>query len=558
MIRLFLKFEFQKLLRYFTTKTAAKLITLTLFIAVFLFVGVGLYYFFLSGFRFVNFSVEQEIQLPLTLFIYELFLVVMAGVIIFSATVSGVFNLFRGTNDNWVIGSPSYRLFPRLVLVKSLLSSSWPLFVMFLPAVLAFNTIYHLPLIGIFFILLSIVLLLVLLNTISLLAVLLIGTLYYKLSKKIKSLRFSFGGFVTFLFLIAATIITGVWKSVSTVDLVKLFKADNIDMNVTLQNISSHFYFLPTHPVALEIVHWQNNLTGSALVQFLILLALTLVTLLLWWKVSVHFYPLWQKFQEGSSRVSTEAGVSRKNTAPYFFTGSIGTVLFKKEALVTSRNMKGVLWFLFLTSIWLAQVAINMILSTNIGRYQTDVSEKLAVFQALQFIIAVYFICAFTLRFVFPSFSTEKKTAWILGSAPISFTKIFYSKYVFYTLFFVFIGSVMGYVNVTILNLAFTYALLSMSLFITTVIFIVTLGLSLGALFPSTETDDPEAISTSMPGLFFTALSLIYGGISALVLYITLIKGVVPVLVLFEIATLLFAGIMLLKTPAIVKKAMRA
>ena len=201
MIRLFLKFEFQKLLRYFTTKTAAKLITLSLFIAVFLFVGVGLYYFFLSGFRFVNFSVEQEIQLPLTRFIYELFLVVMAGVIIFSATVSGVFNLFRGTNDNWVIGSPSYRLFPRLVLVKSLLSSSWPLFVMFLPAVLAFNTIYHLPLIGIFFILLSIVLLLVLLNTISLLAVLLIGTLYYKLSKKIKSLRFSFGGFVTFLFL---------------------------------------------------------------------------------------------------------------------------------------------------------------------------------------------------------------------------------------------------------------------------------------------------------------------------------------------------------------------
>ncbi len=557
MIQLFLKFELQKLLRYFATKTAAKLITFSLFIAVFLFVGVGLYYFFLSGFRFVNFSVEQEIQLPLTLFIYELFLVVMAGVIIFSATVSGVFNLFRGTNDNWVIGSPSYRLFPRLVLVKSLLSSSWPLFVMFLPAVLAFDSIYHLSIVGIFFILLSIVVLLVLLNTLSLLGILAIGSLYYTISKKIKALRFSFTGFITFLFLIAATIITGVWKSVSTVDLVKLFKADNIDVNVTLQNISSHFYFLPTHSVALQIVNWQNNLSTQALIQFLILLILTFLTLFLWWKVSIRFYPLWQKFQEGSSRLSNEAGTSKKHITPYLFSGSIGTVLFKKEALVTSRNMKGVLWFLFLTSIWLAQVAINMILSTNIGRYQTDVSEKLAVFQALQFIIAVYFICAFTLRFVFPSFSTEKKTAWILGSAPISFTRIFYSKYLFYTLFFVFIGSVMGYVNVTILNLAFTYALLSMSLFITTVIFIVTLGLSLGALFPSTETDDPEAISTSMPGLFFTALSLIYGGISALMLYLTLIKGILPVLVLFEIVTLLLVGIMLLKTPALVKKSMR-
>ncbi len=549
MIRLFLKFEAQKIVTYFKTRSLPKFITLGLFVAVFLFVGVGLYYFFLSGFRYVNFSVEQEIQLPLTLFIYELFLLVMAGVIVFSAIVSGVFNLFRGQYDNWLISSPSYKLFPRIVFVKSVLSSSWPLFVMFLPAVLAFTKIYHLSLIGIGFILFSIVLLLVILNALSLLGVLLVSTLYYRFSQQFKRATTSFGGFVIFLFLIATTCITFIWKIVSDIDLVKLFKADNIDVNVSIQNISSHFYFLPTHPLALEIINWQNNLYSSALLQFVVLFLCTVITVFLWWKFSHLFYPVWQKFQEGSSHTYSNEGSLKKHTSPYYFTGGQVLVLFKKEALISSRNMRGVLWFLFLFGIWLAQVGLNVILSNNIQRYQTDVTEKLAVFQALQFIIAVYFICSFSLRFVFPSFSVEKKTAWILGSAPLSFIRIFFSKYLFYVVFFVLLGSGMGYVNTLILNLPFTFALYSLSLFIVTVIFIVTLALSLGALFPSTETDDPEAISTSMPGLFFTALSLIYGGFSALVLYGTLTMSSVSLLIVFEVLTLVFVGLLLLKTP---------
>ena len=230
------------------------------------------------------------------------------------------------------------------------------------------------------------------------------------------------------------------------------------------------------------------------------------------------------------------------------------TALFKKEALVSSRNLKGVLWFLFLFGLWLAQVGTNIILSNNILRYQTDVSEKLAIFQALQFIIATYFICSFALRFVFPSFSVEKKTAWILGSAPLSFTKIFFSKYLFYTTFFVILGTLMSYVNFKILNLNFMYGFYSMTLFVATVVFIVTLSLSLGALFPSTETDDPEVVSTSISGLFFTALSLIYGALSSIVLYLTLTKENVSFLIIFMILTCVLTGVMLLQVPRSINK----
>jgi uncharacterized membrane protein len=92
-----------------------------------------------------------------------------------------------------------------------------------------------------------------------------------------------------------------------------------------------------------------------------------------------------------------------------------------------------------------------------------------------------------------------------------------------------------------------------MSLFVTTVIFIVTLALTLGALFPSKETDDPEAISTSMSGLFFTALALIYGGLSAGMLYLTLIKNQASFVLLFIPLTIVLTGIMLSKTPKLAK-----
>lgn len=554
MIQLFLKFEVQKIVGYFRTGTLAKIITAGLFLAVFVFVGVGLYYFFLSGFRYVNFSVEKEIQLPLTLFIYELFLLVMAAVVVFGALVSGMFSLFRGQNDAWIISSPFYRLLPRIVLVRSLLTSSWPLFVMFLPAVLAFNKIYHLGGVTLFFILVSVIFLLIVLNALSLLSILLISSLYYRIAQKYKTIRFTFGGLVSLLFLVVVLIISKIWNAVSDIDLVQLFKADNIDVNISIQNISSHFYLSPTHPLALQIINWQEKLTGTALVNFSLLAFFAFVAVFVWWKVSSRFYPLWQKFQEGTTHLVDSMAISKTKSTVYYFTGGPVMALFKKEALVTSRNMRGILWFLFLFGLWLAQVGTNIILSHNIARHQTDVSERLAVFQALQFIIAIYFICSFALRFVFPSFSVEKKTAWIVGSAPLSFKKLFYSKYLFYVTFFVALGSLMSYVNVRILNLDFTHSFYSMSLFMATVVFIVTLALSLGALFPSKETDDPEAISTSMSGLFFTALALIYGGMSAGVLYLTLLQQEISILVLFVPFTCILSVIMLLSTPRILRK----
>lgn len=551
MMRLFLRFELGKVIKYFKTKTLAKTITSLLFLAVFGFVATGIYFFFITGFRYINIEAVDDIKFALTLFLYEVFLLVLAGIVVISSLVSGIFNLYRGEYNNWIISSPGYKLFPRVVLLRSTLTSALPSFIMFLPAILAFNKVYDVGNVSLFVILVSVLFLVLLLNAATLSILLFVSSLYYAFTRKVKGVRFTLKGLVLLLIVSLGLIMSWIWSKLVAIDLVKLFKAEDVDNPLSVVSIGSYFSGLPTHTFALEIVSFQAGNVAQALLYFSTLGFISLAFVMVWWFVSPHFYPMWQKLQEGSGAGMNQNAVTGLT---YTFKGSPLSVLFKKELLVSSRNFKGVLWFLFLFTIWLLQIAMSVLLDNNIRKHEADVSAKVAVVQALQFIIAIYFISAFALRFVFPAFSVEKKTSWILGSAPLSFKKIFHGKYLFYISFFAAVGSLMSYVNIQALNLSFANASYSLLLLISVIVLIVTFALSLGAIFPNTETDDPEAITTSMGGLFFTAISLIYGTLSGWLLYLSVIEKDASQLLLFIGATLVVSMLLLLKTPSLVAR----
>lgn len=547
MLRLFLRFEIEKIGKYFTTKTLAKIITSLLFVFVFLFVGSIIYLFFLSGFRYIRLEAVEDIRQALTLFLYEIFLLVLSLVIIFSSAISGIFSLFRGGYNTWFMATPLYTVLPKIVFIKSLTASTLPSLILFLPAILAFTKVHNLGGVSLFFIMVSITLLTAMVSALTLVAVVLIGYLYYVLAIQYKKIRFTFKGLLVLLG--ACTSLVGVvlLRELSKIDLITIFKADEASDVLNVSTISNHFIFLPTHPFAMQILNWQNAYTKNAILYFLVLLALSLISVLFWWKISPLFYPLWQKLQEGTFLSYANQKDSSLKIFTYEFTGNILSVLSKKELLISTRNFKGILWFLFLFLIWLMQIITNTVLGNTIQKDQTDVSHKIAMFQAIQFIIATYFISAFTLRFVFPSFSTEKKTNWILASAPLNFKKIFLGKYLFYISFFTILGLLMSYINIQVLQLSFSYAISTILLFTATTVVIVTSGLVSGALYPNTETDDPEAITTSMPGLFFTAFSLLYGALSATTLYTSITQKNLSFVTIFIVVSLIFTSILLLR-----------
>lgn len=553
MLSLFFRFELEKIIKYFRTKTLAKLITSTLFLGVFFFVGSGIYYFFLSGFRYINLESEIDSKLALALFLYEVFLIALAVVTALSAMVSGIFNLYRGSYNNWIVGTPSYTVFPKVVLLKSVLTSSLPFLIMFLPASLAFNKVYGLGVLSLCAVTLSVIFFLITVNSLTLTLLLLVTHFYYKCSQKITYLQFSLKGLVAILILLV-TIFTGfLFGALRKLDLVQVFKADIESEALSVANIANYFNFLPTHPFASELLAWQTGTTSDALSNFVALALLMVVALLFWQALSPLYYPIWQKFQEGNYGSNSDARRTSPLTA-YIFNGGQTSILFKKELLINSRNYKGLLWFLFLFSIWLLQIGTNSVLGFNIQKHQPDLTLKIAILQSLQFIIAIYFICSFSLRFVFPAFSVEKKTSWVLGSAPLSFKRIFFGKYFFYSAFFVLLGLLMSYINISILNLPTLIAFYLVTLLLTTTLFVVTFALSFGAVFPSGESDDPEVVTTSMPGLLFTAFSLSYGALCAWTLYVALSTSEVAGLILVLLVTFALTVGLLLTTPRLVKR----
>lgn len=554
MVKLFLKFELEKFKKYFKTRTLAKSITGLLFLAVFGFVAVGIYSFFVSGFRFIMIEADLDVRNAISLFIYEVFLLAFLGIGIFSALISGIYNLFRVKYNNWLMSTPNYAILPKVIFVRSIVNGAMPSLVMFVPAVLAYIHVFHFGFFAVIAITLSVLLLVATINAMTFLLLLFITYLYYHVARMTKRLSFSMKGLILILIVLITTTIAIIGRLFTRIDLVHLFKAeDDLTSTLSVAHIGSYFRALPTHPFALEILNWQIHDMQGAMLNLLTLLIVSIITVLLWWKLSRSFYPLWQLFQEGD-KLAEERELMIAPRVTYLFHGTQDMALFKKEMLISSRNFKSVLWFLFLLFIWILEIVGNIVLGHNVARYETDVSDKYALLQAIQFIIAVYFMSAFTLRFVFPSFSIEKKTSWILGSAPLNFKKIFFSKYFFYSIFFIGLGILMGVTSAIVLGLTSIYTPLTIMLGITTTLFIVTLGLSLGALFPNTETDDPETISTSMPGLFFTAFALIYGAAIDWILYKGLLnKNILWVLVSIAI-TLGITGIILYLTPRLERK----
>jgi hypothetical protein len=473
------------------------------------------YGFFVTGFRYIHATVEAELQMLIRFYIYEMFLAVMMLIMAVSALISNVFSLYRGTYDALIVSSPSYKKLPLLVLMRSTISSSWPLYIVFVPALIALIKVYSVPVFGIVCMFLAIVLLLLLVVGSVALGVLVFGIIFSYCAKKLHK-KITFTSFAWSLACVILLISIPLSYKTSSVDLVKLFRAEQVDVDVTKDMISSSFKHLPSHYVARSMSSGEQGEYQEIVTPFVYLITSLLLVYLGIFLLKDTYYPLWLLFQDGRS-VSSPQNILNKKT--YFFTGNASLVVFKKELLVFTRNTKGILWLLFLMLIWVAEIALTKSVGGTAHRYGESIIDKTHILQTFQFGVILYFICSFTLRFVFPSFSMEKKTSWILKSSPSNIKTLFFGKYAFFVTAFLFLGIIMMETSMMLLRLPLQASLITLLLFISTLFLIITFGLCLGVLFPIEDSDDPEIISTSMPGLLFTGISLAYVALGSLALY---------------------------------------
>lgn len=503
--REFLSFRLRALRRSFAENRTAKLLTILGFAGALGVLMRIVYELFWYGFRYL--AKDPFFGDALTLYIVELFLLVSFGLVLLSALASGAFTLFRAPDDALVMASPRHASRLGMVAGRMVLSSLWPLLVVIIPALLALDQVFGISLFGSLLALVSVTLLVALAVTLAILSLFGVGILLARIGLfSSRRVAFTTGA----LFVVAALF---AWARFRALDLVQFFQARMIDLAVPdLTPIILQFRVFPSHLSAQTIIAALAEDLPRALSPLLLLLLILMAALAVLALLCPRYLSLWQRGEE--RRVDTRFS-SRFLASLIPSARSARGALIKKEVVAFVRNTRGMLWFWFILFIWLLQVGASRVMIAGISSEPIAAGDMPAIVGVLQFVSVLYFVAMFVLRFVFPSFSAERSTSWITAMSPVALRETFVAKLVFFAGIFTFFALFFALVNVWALGLPLEADLPVLAMTIIGTLLITTFGLALSAIFPNTETDDPERLSTTLPGIGFMIGSLVLIGAGA-------------------------------------------
>jgi hypothetical protein len=517
MVSLLLSSQFTRTKRFFRTRRLAKLITVALFCLVFALFSIGVYLFFLKGFGYLQ--NDDYFFRATSLYVYEIFFLLIFILIAASTAITALFRLFKNKEDGWLMASPCYRDLSKAIFWQSAIATAWPIIFVVLPALVALGQRGIITLSGLFFSFLAIIFFALFTTALIFIVILFAGLILSKLEKNYKIVSASFSKLILFIIILFVIYLGAIWAASSHTDLVDIFHAAEFNgPSAGTELIAARFHLLPSHLIASQMLAWQLRDAGSAFFYFFLLGLLTLFSVIIYYLLTDSILPLWQLFQE-----EHRGGGAGWRAKPHWLNfkfrhGQLATI-FSKELIFSLRNSRNLLWLLFLALIWLLQTGLNLILARNVSKHNLAGLTVPTLVQVLQFVTSIYFLAALALRFVLPSFSAEKKTAWIFESAPLLPGKIFIAKFSFFLALLALLGLSIGYSNTAFFENRLFASLSTFFTFFSAIFFLVTLALSLGFLYPNHETSDPSIISTSLPGLIFIFTSLAYGALGGWLLY---------------------------------------
>lgn len=127
--------------------------------------------------------------------------------------------------------------------------------------------------------------------------------------------------------------------------------------------------------------------------------------------------------------------------------------------------------------------------------------------------ILAFIMAALVNRFVFPSFSIEGRSMWILKSFPVRIRDIFFGKFFLYIVpllsFAIFLSLMSNYL-LGVDRFIYIFTFLNVITITTVLVF---LGLSIGMLYPKFKYSNVTEVSFSYGGIVYMLISMIYVGI---------------------------------------------
>ena len=498
---LFLSYPGQVIKRYLSRERFTRVFTISIFLIIIALVAAAIYAITFGGLGFI--SKNTELQNGLQFYIIQLFglLIFVLG---FVNSILIIASGFARRNYQWIAITPSFSILAFIQLFQLLTSSLWIFLAIITPVLLAIGNFTGISWFGF---VLSFLLTIALIITASV-----SGTFFYLVSiyilqgfsqlLKRNIVTQSRAILILIIFSIIAAI--GLWRTAIPQDFVEFFDGSSVEQIDTLQE---KLMLLPTFGISQVLHNILFDSTSFGIRYVLILIILSLAALIaLYTLLRIQYLSIWQLLQEGN--YVADKSVVAPNYKPYNFpSSSIVHTIIDKELLLIWRDKKNLLWLLIVIALWGAQTAVSWRVTSNAATYGPVEIIPNFVYPLI-LAIGLYFISALSLRFVFPTFSAERKVAWILGVAPISLWNIAVGKLLIYTGLFTLIGSPLLIANFTFLNFDFFPAVIYWLIFCLSIILIVLLAIFLSIRYPNRFSSDPETLSTTLPGLAFTSLAL--------------------------------------------------
>ncbi len=517
MLKKFIGYYLKKFQRYFENNTKSRLIvTFLMAIMVFL-LAAGIYILTREGLGLTQVEEDEFVMKAGPLYIYQLFLLLIGFLIFASTVIFGLFNFFKESTDAWIMSSPSYNSLPRIKFFRALFDSSWPIVILAIPLLLAIQSTFSLSAPGFILALATIIVFSLFSGSSAIILTFFLASLM-KLAK-IKSFKLLAAGMGVI------TVGLGIlaWSRVVAVDIAEIFQVEEA-LDPKLNAMKENFSIFPSHFAAM-VIHKLNESFQESFKYFGIVFGMFAGSLIIFELLKNKYLYIWQTFQEGSF----EAKNKKENEPRKIIKGrtpktAVG-VIFKKEFLTSIRSPQNIFWFSFLMLLMLAQVGVVNLLETYTGIGASHEMASAGATPSLQLGVIFFFISAFVLRFVFPAFSQEGSTSWIIGAAPINLKKIFDAKLYFYGVLLVVIGLIALSIYVIPLTIAPEIVTASLLMILIGVPTLTIIGLSIGTIFANFKTDDPQKLSTSAPGIAFIITSLTYSVFGAYLLYRFLSTG---------------------------------
>lgn len=524
MIKFLLAQRMRQAKRYFSQAGLGRFVTVVLLAVVGLGVASGVYELLQTGLSAVAGNEFLKVALPF--FVYEMFLLVVSGLVFFSVLLTGAFALFRSEEDTWIVASPSFTklVYDKFIGVSSL--SLWPLLVIALPALLAVNTVFVLGIDGLVFALIAVSLLALVSATLAFCLLLTLAYIVHVVCRT-GGVTHQFRWFVLSVGLVVLGVVSALWLQFSGVDIASLFSVTNLQLaEANIDQVTNLFVYFPSHLAALVLQAAQTNALAASLTQLLGLVGLAVLSTLAMMYLSGGYIESWQMYHEGGGQSHQEDALrKRQANVNTVFSDNPAVSLIRKEALALFRNIGNQLWGLFLLLLWLITVVFDSFMRAEASGETFFGIPAVEFIQIFQLLVSVYFVAALSVRFVFPSFSLEKEQAWSLLSAPVSLVKLFWAKASFFAGVLALLSAVVAGLHIVLLQISGLQALIFVVLSVVAAVTVAVMGLALGAVFPNFQTTNPDVLATTLPGLSYVLLSLVYGSVASLTLYYVFSTG---------------------------------